>query len=264
MDRGKLYKILVENEELDSSSLKVISEHIWGAKPSVIINYISNKPYIDFRLGGEISECFEQEESLSGHDGEVRYIAKVVSDKYVLHNARQLKFYSSKFRLEDGFQGMYTVDHVDLYGSELTTITPPPIDYISLYDYSKATVHLKEPCRYKSGVKLTGVSLSGNGCEFSMKAEIEDRINRGKFGLRVNGENGRAEIDLRKMKLDKLEIFFNHSGPNNYIHVRVGSSTVVELGFWNGDPNGVKVIIEGGVVMNASELINSGVDYEQR
>lgn len=264
MDRGKLYKILVENEELDSESLKVVSEHIWSAKPSVIINYISNKPCIDFRLGGEISECFEEEEYLSGHGGEVRYIAKVVSDKYVLDNTRQLKFYSSKFRLEDGFQGMYTVDHIDLYGSELTTITPPPIDHISLYNNSKATIHLKEPCRYKSGVKLTGVSLNGSGCEFSMKAEVEDRIHWGKFILRVNGENSKAEVDLKKMELEKLELFFNHSGPNNYIHIKVSNSTAVEIGFWNGDPKGVKVIIEGGSIVNASELTNNGVEYEQR
>ena len=243
MDRGKLYKTLVENEELDSEALKVVSEHIWSAKPSVIINYISNKPSIDFRLGGDISECFEDEEYLSGHGGEVRYIAKVVSDKYVLDNTRQLKFFSSKFRLEGGFQGLYTVDNVDLYGSELTTTTPPSIGHISLYNNSKATVHLKEPCRFKSGVSLSGISLSGSGCEFSMK----------------------AEVDLRKMELEKLELFFNHSGPNNYIHIKVNKDTEVELGFWNGDPKGVKVIIEGGgSIVNASELINNGVDYEQR
>ena len=264
MDRGKLYKTLVENEELDNESLKIVSEHIWTAMPSVIINYISNKPCIDFRLGGEISECFEEWEYLSGHGGDVRYVAKVVSDKYVLDNTRQLKFFSSKFRLEDGFQGLYTVDHVDLYGSELTTITPPSIDRISLYNHSKATIHLKESCRYQSGVRLSGVSLSGNDCEFSMIAEVEDNIREKRFDIRVNGENSRAEVDLRKIKLSKLDIFFNHSGPNHYIHVKLGSKTLVELGFWGGDPKGVKVIIEGGVVMNASELINSGVDYEQR
>lgn len=264
MDRGKLYKTLVENEELDNESLKVISEHIWSAKPSVIINYISNKLSINFKLGGDVSECFEDEEYLSGHGGEVRYIAKVVSDKYVLDNTRQLKFYSSKFRLEDGFQGMYTVDNVDLYGSELTTITPPPIGHISLYSNSKATIHLKELCKYGGGVKLTGVSLSGDDCEFSMKAEVEGRIHWGKFILRVDGENNRAELDLRKMELEKLELFFNHSGPNHHIHIKVGSSTEVELGFWNSDPKGVKVIIEGGTVLNSGELTNNGVDYEQR
>ena len=264
MNRGKLYKTLVENEELDNGSLKVISEHIWSAKPSVIINYISNKPSIDFKLGGDVSECFEEEEYLSGHGGEVRYIARVVSDKYVLDNTRQLKFYSSKFRLEDGFQGMYTVDNVDLYGSELVTITPPPINHISLYSNSKATIHLKEPCRYNGGVKLTGVSLIGNDCEFSMKAEVEDRIHWGKFILRVNGENNRAELDLRKMELEKLELFFNHSGPNHHIHLKVNPDTRVKFGFWNGDPKGVKVIVEGGTILDVQELTNSGVDYEQR
>lgn len=263
MDRGKLYKTLVENEELDSEALKVVSEHIWSAKPSVIINYISNKPSIDFILGGDVSGCFEDEEYLSGHGGEVRYIAKVVNDKYVLDNTRQLKFYSSKFRLEDGFQGLYSVEHVDLYGSELTTITPPSITCLTLENYSKAIINLKEQSKH-GGIKLSGISIKGSNTELSMKAEIEDKVKDEKFYLWITGDNSKAELDLRKLKLDKLEVFFNHSGPNHYIHLKVSPYTEVSFGFWNGDTKGVKVILEGGSYINASELINSGVDYEQR
>ena len=261
MNRGKLYKTLVENEELDNETLKVLSEHIWSAKPSVIINYISNKPSINFRLGGDVSECFEDEEYLSGHGGEVRYIAKVVSDKYVLDNTRQLKFYSSKFRLEDGFQGMYTVDNVDLYGSELTTITPPSISCINLENHSRAIINLKEHSKH-GGIKLSGIAIKGKNTYIIMKAEVEDKIKEGKFYLWITGENSRAELDLRKLELNELEVFFNHSDPNHYIHLKVSPDTKVNFGFWNGDTKGVMVIVEGGSSINASELINSGVDYE--
>lgn len=264
MDRGKLYKTLIENEELDSEALKIVSEHIWSAKPSVIINYISNKPSIDFKLGGDVSECFEDEEYLSGHGGEVRYIAKVVSDKYVLDNTKQLKFFSSKFRLEGGFQGLYTVDNVDLYGSELTTTTPPSISCINLENHSRAIINLKEHSKH-GGIKLSGIAIKGKNTEIIMKAEVEDKIKEGKFYLWITGENSRAELDLRKLELNELEVFFNHSGPNHHIHLKVSSNTKVNFGFWNGDPKGVKVIIEGGgSIVNASELINNGVDYEQR
>lgn len=263
MDRGKLYKTLVENEELDNESLKVISEHIWTAMPSVIINYISNKPCIDFRLGGEISECFDENEELSDHGSEVKYFAKVTSDEYIIPNARQVKYLSSKFKLMDGFQGLYSVEHVDLYGSQLATITPPSITCITMENHSKAIINLKEQSKY-GGIELSGVAINGEETELIIKAEVEDKVKGGEFYLRITGDNSKAELDLRKLKLYKLEVFFNHSGPNHYIHLKVSPDTKVNFGFWNGDTKGVKVILEGGSSINASELINSGVEYEQR
>lgn len=251
MDREKLYKALLEDEGFKGSSLSILNNHIYTAHPNVIVNYISRDP-IDFRLGGEISD----------HDSEVKYFAKVVSDEYIIPNSRQVKYFSSKFKLKDGFQGLYSVEHVDLYGSELITTTPPSITCITMENHSKAIINLKEQSKY-GGVKLIGVAINGSKTELSIKAEVEDEIKGGEFYLRIIGDNSKAELDLRKLKLDKLEIIFNHSGPNHYIHLKVSPDTMVNFGFWNGSTKGVKVIVEGGIV-NAKELINSGVDYEQR
>ena len=261
MDREKLYRALLEDEEFKGSSLSILNNHINSAHPNVIVNFISRDP-VDFRLGGEMSECFEENEELSDHGSEVKYIAKVVSDDYVLPNARQVKYFSSKFKLKDGFQGLYSVEHVDLYGSELVTTSPPSITCITLENYSKAIINLKEKSKY-GGIKLSGAAINGSETELSIKAEVEDEIKGGKFYLRITGENSRVELDLRKLKINKLEVFFNHSGPNHYIHLKVSPDTMVNFGFWNGSTEGVKIIVEGGIV-NAKELINSGVDYEQR
>ena len=152
---------------------------------------------------------------------------------------------------------------VDLYGSELVTTTPPSITCLSLESYSKAVINLKERSRY-GGVELSEISLKGTETELNLEAEVEDKVKGGEFYLRITGENSRAELDLRKLKIDKLEVFFNHSGPNHYIHLKVSPDTIVNFGFWNGDTKGVKVIIEGGSSINAKELINSGVEYEIR
>nr|DAN33359.1 MAG TPA: hypothetical protein [Caudoviricetes sp.] len=260
MEREKLYKALLEDEGFKGSSLSILNNHIYSAHPNVIINFISRDP-VDFRLGSEISECFDENEELSDHGSEVKYFAKVTSDEYIIPNARQVKYFSSKFKLMDEFQGLYSVKNVDLYGSQLITTTPPSITCLSLESYSKAVINLKERSRY-GGVELSEISLKGTETELNLEAEVEDKVKDGEFYLRITGENSRAELDLRKLKIDKLEVFFNHSGPNHYIHLKVSPDTIVNFGFWNGDPKGVKVILEGGSSINASELINSGVDYE--
>jgi hypothetical protein len=262
MEREKLYKALLEDEGFKGSSLSILNNHIYSAHPNVIINYISRDP-VDFRLGSEISECFEENEELSDHGSEVKYFAKVTSDEYIIPNARQVKYFSSKFKLMDEFQGLYSVEHVDLYGSELTTITPPSISCINLENHSRAIINLKEHSKH-GGIKLSGIAIKGKNTEIIMKAEVEDKIKEGKFYLWITGENSRAELDLRKLELNELEVFFNHSDPNHYIHLKVSPETKVNFGFWNSDTKGVRVIVEGGSSINASELINSGVDYEQR
>ena len=242
MEREKLYKALLEDEGFKGSSLSILNNHIYSAHPNVIVNFISRDP-VDFRLGSEISECFDENEELSDHGSEVKY-------------------FSSKFKLMDGFQGLYSVEHVDLYGSQLATITPPSITCITMENHSKAIINLKEQSKY-GGIELSGVAINGEETELIIKAEVEDEVKGGDFYLRITGENSRVELDLRKLKINKLEVFFNHSGPNHYIHLKVSPDTIVNFGFWNGDPKSVKVIVEGGIV-NASELINSGVEYEQR
>lgn len=262
MEREKLYKALLEDEAFKSSSLDILTKHIQNAHPSVIVNFISRDP-VDFRLGGKISKCFEWDEELSEYGSEVKYFAKVTSNNYAMFNTRQIKYFSSKFRLKDGFQGLYSVKNVDLYGSQLITTTPPSITCLSLESYSKAVINLKERSRY-GGVELSEIAIKGKNTEIIMKAEVEDKIKEGKFYLWITGENSRAELDLRKLELNELEVFFNHSDPNHYIHLKVSPDTKVNFGFWNGDTKGVRVIVEGGSSINASELINSGVDYEQR
>lgn len=261
MEREKLYKALLEDEGFKGSSLSILNNHIYSAHPNVIVNFISRDP-VDFRLGSEISECFDENEELSDHGSEVKYIVKVVSGGYIIPNARQIKYFSSKFKLKDGFQGLYSVEHVDLYGSELVTTTPPSITCITMENHSKAIINLKEQSKYV-GIELSGVAINGEEAELIIKAEVEDKVKGGEFYLRITGDNSRAELDFRKLKVEQVEVFFNHSGPNHHIHIKVGSSTRVKFGFWNGDTKGVKVIVEGGIV-NASELINSGVEYEIR
>ena len=262
MDREKLYKALLEDEAFKSSSLDVLTKHIQNAHPSVIVNFISRDP-VDFRLGGKISRCFEWDEELSEYGSEVKYFAKVTSNNYAIFNTRQIKYFSSKFRLKDGFQGLYSVKNVDLYGSQLVTTTPPSITCLSLESYSKAVINLKERSKY-GGVELSELSLKGTETELNLEAEVEDKVKGGDFYLRISGENSKAELDLRKLELYKLELFFNHSGPNHHIHLKVNPDTRVNFGFWKGDPKGVKVIIEGGIVLNSGELTNNGVEYEQR
>lgn len=260
MDRERLYKALLEDEGFKGSSLSILNNHINSAHPNVIVNFISRDP-VDFKLGGEISDCFDESEELSDHGSEVKYFAKVVSDEYIIPNARQVKYFSSKFKLMDEFQGLYSVEHVDLYGSELATTTPPSITCITLENNSKAIINLKEQSKY-GGIKLSGVSLKGSNVELSMKAEVEDKVKEGKFYLWITGGNSKAELDLKKLGLNELEVFFNHSGPNHHIHLKVNPDTRVKFGFWNGDPKGVKVIVEGGTILDVQELINGGVEYE--
>lgn len=73
MNREKLYE-LVKEDVVKSS-----------AYPSVIMNYLANiEPPIDFRLGGAVSECFDENEELSPLGSEVKYFARVVEILYYL------------------------------------------------------------------------------------------------------------------------------------------------------------------------------------
>lgn len=249
MNREKLYE-LVKEDVVKSS-----------AYPSVIMNYLANiEPPIDFRLGGAISECFDENEELSPPDSEVKYFARVVGDA-VLPKGRAIKYFSSEFKLIGGYEGSHTLNYVNLCGSELTIEKPLPIDLLALENNSKADIKLKEKSVH--GVVLSAISLYGENCEVRMNAEVEDKIEYG-FALVVRGGNNRAELDLRKLDIKKFNLVFNHSGENNYVHVKLNENTEVESMFWNSEIEGVKIILEGGGEANVEEIINSGVDFERR
>lgn len=249
MNREKLYE-LVKEEVVKSS-----------AYPDVIVNYLANiEPPIDFRLGGAISECFDENEELSPPDSEVKYFARVVGDA-CLPKGRAIKYFSSEFKLIGGYEGSHTLNYVNLCGSELTMEKPLPIDLLALENNSKADIKLKEKSVH--GVVLSAISLYGENCEVKMIAEVEDKVEYS-FALVVRGGNNRAELDLRKLDVKKFNLVFNHSGKNNYVHIKLNENTEVESMFWNSEIEGVKIILEGGSNAQVSEIINSGVDFERR
>ena len=262
MEREKLYKALLEDEGFKGSSLSILNNHIYSAHPNVIVNFISRDP-VDFRLGSEISECFEEDEELSDHGSEVKYFAKVTSDEYIIPNARQVKYFSSKFKLMDGFQGLYSVEHVDLYGSELTTIFPPSISLIALKNNSKVNLNLIKKSKF-GRVFLHNITVQGNNCEILMEAKVKDNTITEDFRIIVEGSDNKIDVDLRKLAIGHFKLFFNSSGSNNYVNIKVGKKTDVLVNFWSNETEGVKVIIEGGRNVNVDDLVNNNVEYEIR
>ena len=115
MDREKLVKIVLESEEdLDLGDIRMLQEK--DIPDSLFITELNTLAGdLDWSIGSPASECFDENEELSDHGSEVKYFAKVTSDEYIIPNARQVKYFSSKFKLMDGFQGLYSVEHVDLY-----------------------------------------------------------------------------------------------------------------------------------------------------
>lgn len=212
--------------------------------------------------GEVVGSLFGENEELSDHGSEVKYFAKVTSDEYIIPNARQVKYFSSKFKLMDGFQGLYSVEHVDLYGSQLATITPPSITCITMENHSKAIINLKEQSKY-GGIELSGVAINGEETELIIKAEVEDKVKEGEFVLRVTGgSNNKIELDLRNLKIKLFKLYFHRSGINNYIHVKLNKNTDVKSMYLDCETEGVKIIIEGGKDIDVYDLVDNRVDYE--
>lgn len=128
MDREKLMRALMENEELSYEDLAEIYKYEdYSPKPDSFVRYLSKFHSVDFRLGSAVSECF--------------------SDAYVIPFKDEITFYSSVFTLDPDNQSKHPIENIELNGSELTTIIPPPTSELILKDYSKVNLNLTKKSR---------------------------------------------------------------------------------------------------------------------
>lgn len=188
-------------------------------------------------------------------------LARVVSDEYVIPYKDEVTFYSSIFTLDPDNQSKHPIENIELNGSELTTIIPPPTTELIIKDYSKVNLNLTKKSR--GGMYLYRISVGGNNSEVVMNAGVEDKVKNSEFVLRVvGGGNNKIELDLRKLKLKLFKLHFHRSGINNYIHVKLNKNTDVKSMYLDCETEGVKIIIEGGKDIDVYDLTDNKVDYE--
>ena len=252
----------MENEELSYEDLAEISRYeSYSLKPDSFVRCLSKFHSVDFRLGSAISECFSENELLSEEFQSEWCLARVVSDEHIIPSVDEVTYYSSVFILDPDNQGVYPIENIELNGSELTTIIPPPTSELIIKDYSKANLNLTKKSR--GGMHLYRILVEGSNSEVIMKAGVEDKVREGELVLRVvGGSNNKVELDLRNLKLKLFKLYFHESGINNYIHVKLNKNTEVKSMYWDCETEGVKIIIEGGKNLNVDELVNNNVDYE--
>jgi hypothetical protein len=262
MNRGKIIKALMENEELSYEDLAEISRYEgYSLKPDSFVRCLSKFHSVDFRLGSAVSECFSEGELLSEEFQSEWCLARVISDAYVIPFKDEITFYSSVFTLDPDNQSKHPIENIELNGSELTTIIPPPTTELIIKDYSKVNLNLTKKSR--GGMHLYRISVGGNNSEVVMNAEVEDRVREGEFVLRVTGgSNNKVELDLRNLKLKLFKLYFHRSGINNYIHVKLNKNTDVKSMYLDCETEGVKIIIEGGKDIDVYDLVDNKVDYE--
>ena len=252
----------MENEELSYEDLAEISRYEgYSLKPDSFVRCLSKFHSVDFRLGSAVSECFSEGELLSEEFQSEWCLARVISDAYVIPFKDEITFYSSVFTLDPDNQSKHPIENIELNGSELTTIIPPPTTELIIKDYSKVNLNLTKKSR--GGMHLYRISVGGNNSEVVMNAEVEDRVREGEFVLRVTGgSNNKVELDLRNLKLKLFKLYFHRSGINNYIHVKLNKNTDVKSMYLDCETEGVKIIIEGGKDIDVYDLVDNKVDYE--
>lgn len=250
----------MENEEFDSEGLTEILKEIDNLPPDSLAYYLLRFPSIDYRLGGLISECFEEGERLSNDTTDEWSLARVVSGNYVMPNVNRIAFYCSKFSISDQSEDKYPINRVELYGSELSAKAPPSITSIMLRKNSKVNIDLTK--RGKYGIFLNNMFVDGSNCSVWMRAGIEDTTTSETFTIRFGGRDNTVEMDLRKLSLKLVKLYFHEAGPNNYVHLKLNENAEVRVGYWYSDVEGVKIIIEGGKNLNVDDLVNNNVDYE--
>lgn len=252
----------MEYEELSYEDLVEISKYEgYSFKPDSFVRCLSNFHSVDFRLGSGVSECFSEGELLSEEFQSEWCLARVVSDEYVIPYKDEVTFYSSVFTLDPDNQSKHPIENIELNGSELTTIIPPPTSELIIKDYSKVNLNLTKKSR--GGMHLYRISVGGNNSEVVMNAGVEDKVREGEFVLRVTGgSNNKVELDLRNLKLKLFKLHFHRSGINNHIHIKLNKKTDLKSVYWDCDVEGTKIIIEGGRNLNVDELVNNNVDYE--
>ena len=252
----------MENEELSYEDLAEISRYRgYSLKPDSFVRCLSKFHSVDFRLGSAVSECFSESELLSEEFQSEWCLARVVSDEHVIPSVDEVTYYSSVFTLDPNNQGVYPIENIELNGSELTTIIPPPTSELILKDYSKANLNLTKKSR--GGMYLSRISVNGSNSEVFMEAGVEDKVREGEFVVRVTGgSNNKVELDLRNLKLKLFKLYFHRSGINNYIHVKLNKNTDVKSMYLDCETEGVKIIIEGGKDIDVYDLVDNKVDYE--
>lgn len=264
MNRDKLMRVLMEIEELSYEDLAEISKYEgYSLKPDSFVRCLSKFHSIDFRLGSAVSGCFEDEEFLSEEFQSEWCLVRVVSDAYVIPFKDEVTFYSSIFTLDPDNQSKHPIENIELNGSELTTIIPPPTSELILKDYSKVNLNLTKKSR--GGMHLYRILLEGSNSEVFMKAGVEDKVKEGEFVVRVTGgSNNKIELDLRSLKLKLFKLYFHRSGINNYVHVKLNKNTDVKSMYLDCETEGVKIIIEGGKTVDVYDLADNNVEYEIR
>ena len=262
MNRDKLMRALMENEELSYEDLAEIYKYEdYSPKPDSFVRYLSKFHSVDFRLGSAVSECFSDGELLSEEFQSEWCLARVISDKYVIPYKDEVTFYSSVFTLDPDNQSKHPIENIELNGSELTTIIPPPTSELILKDYSKVNLNLTKKSR--GGMHLYRVLVEGSNSEVIMKAGVADKVKEGEFVVRVTGgSNNKIELDLRNLKIKLFKLYFHRSGINNYIHVKLNKNTDVKSMYLDCETEGVKIIIEGGKDIDVYDLVDNKVDYE--
>ena len=262
MNRDKLMRVLMENEELSYEDLAEIYKYEdCSPKPDSFVRYLSKFHSVDFRLGSVVSECFSDGEILSGEFQSEWCLARVISDAYVIPFKDEITFYSSVFTLDPDNQSKHPIENIELNGSELTTIIPPPTSELILKDYSKVNLNLTKKSR--GSMHLYRVLVEGSNSEVFMKAGVADKVKEGEFVVRVTGgSNNKIELDLRNLKIKLFKLYFHRSGINNYIHVKLNKNTDVKSMYLDCETEGVKIIIEGGKDIDVYDLVDNKVDYE--
>lgn len=262
MNRDKMIRALMENEELSYEDLAEISRYEgYSLKPDSFVRCLSKFHSVDFRLGSAVSECFSEGELLSEEFQSEWCLARVVSDEYVIPYKDEVTFYSSVFTLNPDNQSKHPIENIELNGSELTTIIPPPTSELIIKDYSKVNLNLTKKSR--GGMHLYRISVGGNNSEVVMNAGVEDKVREGEFVVRVTGgSNNKIELDLRNLKIKLFKLYFHRSGINNYIHVKLNKNTDVKSMYLDCETEGVKIIIEGGKDIDVYDLVDNKVDYE--
>lgn len=262
MNRDKLMRVLMENEELSYEDLAEISRYEgYSLKPDSFVRCLSKFHSVDFRLGSVVSECFREGELLSEEFQSEWCLVRVVSDEHIIPSVDEVTYYSSVFTLDSDNQGVYPIENIELNGSELTTIIPPPTSELILKDYSKVNLNLTRKSR--GSMHLYRVLVEGSNSEVFMKAGVADKVKEGEFVVRVTGgSNNKIELDLRNLKIKLFKLYFHRSGINNYIHVKLNKNTDVKSMYLDCETEGVKIIIEGGKDIDVYDLVNNKVDYE--
>lgn len=254
----------MEDEEFDPDMFEEVTKYVNSLKPDSLASYISKFLSVDFRLGGKVSECFDDGEFLSEEHQSEWCFARVISDEHVIPSVDEVVYYSSRLTLDPDNQGVYPIERVELHGSELTTITPPHTNQLILKNNSKVNLNLSKKAG-RGGMYLNFIIVEGSNCEVNMKAEVEDKVREGEFVLKVvGGGNNKIELDLRNLKLKLFKLQFHRAEVNNYIHVKLNKNTDLKAMYWDCEVEGTKIIIEGGKNLNVDELVNNNVDYEVR